>query len=59
MPFGLTNSPCVSQELMSIVLQDQEDFALAYLDVILIFTDTMDDGLKHIDSVLSSLRKHN
>ena len=43
---------------MLIVLLGQEDFALAYLDI-LIFSDTMNDHLKHIDNVLSSLRKHN
>ena len=59
MPFGFVNVPGVFQELMSVVLQDQEDFALAYLDDILIFSDTVDDFLKHIYSVLNGLQKHN
>ena len=59
MPFGLANVPCIFQELMSIVLRGQEDFALAYLDDILIFSNTVEDHLKHIDTVLSSLRRHN
>ena len=59
MPFGLTNAPGVFQELMSIVLQGQEDFTLAYLDGILIFSNNIEEHLKHIDKVLCSLRKHN
>ena len=59
MPFGLANAPGVFQELMSIVLQGQEDFALAYLDDILVFSNTVEDHLEHIKQVLGSLRKHN
>ena len=59
MPFGLTNAPGVLQELMSVVLRGQEDFTLAYLDDILIFSNSIGDHLKHIDRVLSSLREHN
>ena len=59
MPFGLANAPGVFQELMSIVLRGQEDFALAYLDDILIFSNTVEDHLNHIDAVFNSLREHN
>ena len=58
MPFGLANAPGIFQ-LMSIVFRGQEDFALAYLDDILIFSNTVEDHVKHIDTVLSSLRRHN
>ena len=59
MSFGLANVPGVFLELVSFVLLDQEYFALACLYYILIFSDTMDDHLKHRDSVLRSFRKHN
>ena len=59
MPFGPTNTPGVSQELISIILRGQEDFALAYLDDILIFSNTIGDHLKYINRVLSSLQEHN
>ena len=36
MPFGLPNAPGIFQELMSIVLQDLGNFAMAYLDDIII-----------------------
>ena len=38
MPFGLANAPGIFQELMSIVLQDLGNFAMAYLDDTLIFS---------------------
>ena len=37
MSFGLGNTPGIFQELMSIVLQDLGNFAMAYLDDIIIF----------------------
>ena len=39
MPFGLSNAPAVFQELMSVVLQDCEDFSTAYLDDIMILVN--------------------
>ncbi|XP_052710929.1 uncharacterized protein LOC128185352 [Crassostrea angulata] len=57
MPFGLSNAPAVFQELMNIVLQGQEEFAIAYLDDILIFSETPEDHLRHIQDVFNRLRK--
>ena len=36
MPFGLANAPGIFQELMSIILQDLGNFAMAFLDDIII-----------------------
>eukprot|EP00105_Crassostrea_gigas_P025107 XP_011445573.1 PREDICTED: uncharacterized protein LOC105340996 [Crassostrea gigas] len=58
MPFWLSNAPAVFQELMNIVLQGQEEFAIAYLDDILIFSETPEDHLRHIQDVFNRLRKH-
>ena len=38
MPFELNNAPAVFQELMIIVLQGCEEFAMAYFDDVLIFS---------------------
>lgn len=54
----LNNAPAVFQELMNIVLQGQEEFAIAYLDDILIFSETPEDYLRHIQDVFHRLRKH-
>ena len=40
MPFGLSNAPAIFQELMSVVLSGYSQFAVAYLDDILIFSSS-------------------
>ena len=42
MPFGLSITPAVFQELMSVVLHDCQDFATTYLDDIMIFSETLE-----------------
>ena len=58
MPFGLSNAPAVFQELMSVVLLGLGDFAIAYLDDILVFSPTLEDHLQHLDTIFDRLRKH-
>ena len=58
MPFGLSNAPAIFQELMSIVLADLDQFAIAYLDDILIFSSSLDEHLGHIQQVFDRLRQH-
>ena len=40
-PFGLAQVPAYFQQLISMVLQDCRDFAMAYLDDIIIFSRTL------------------
>ena len=58
MPFGLANVPGIFQQLMSVVLGGLEQFAMAYLDDILIFSASVDEHLKHLKTVFAWLRKH-
>ena len=58
MPFGLSNAPAVFQELMLVVLQGLGDFAIAYLDDILVFSPTLEDHSQHLDTIFDKLRKH-
>ena len=58
MPFGLANAPGIFQELMSIVLQDLGNFAIAYLDDIIIFSSSMKEHVRHIQIVFGRLRQH-
>lgn len=60
MPFGLSNAPADFPELMniSIVLQGQEEFAIANLDDIFKFSKTLEDHLRHTQNVFNHLRKH-
>jgi transposase InsO family protein len=57
MPFGLTNAPATFQNLMNDVLRDfLDDFAIVYLDDILIFSKTIDEHKRHVRLVLERLR---
>lgn len=57
-PFGLSTTPSIFQELANIVLQGCEEFATAYLDDILIFSKNEDEHLKHIQEAFDRLRQH-
>ena len=56
-PFGLAQAPAYFQQLISIVLQDCCDFAMAYLDDIIIFSRNEEDHLKHIEIIFKKLKK--
>ena len=56
-PFGLAQAPAYFQQLISIVLQDCSDFAMAYLDNIIIISQNEEDHLKHIEIILKKTQK--
>ena len=53
-PFGLAQAPAYFQELMTRSLKDF-DFAIAYLDNIIIFSRTAEEHLSHIRKVFEKL----
>lgn len=64
MPFGLTNAPAVFQRLMQKVLEGLnpehgKQFVVAYLDDILVFSDTLQDHLVHLRKVIDRLKSAN
>ena len=58
MPFGLANVPGIFQQLMYIVLGGRKQFSMAYLDEILVFSNSIREHLQHLQSVFNQLRKH-
>ncbi len=58
MPFGLRNAPATFQLLMQRVLRGLEEFALPYIDDIIIFSVSFPNHLGHITAVLSRLQQH-
>jgi transposase InsO family protein len=57
MPFGLTNAPATFQRMINEVLRKYlDDFVVAYLDDILIFSETLDQHKKHVHLVLQALQ---
>ena len=59
MPFSLSNAPGVFTQLMSIVLEGLEDFAMAYLDDVLVFSKIPEEHFEHLQQVINRLREHN
>ena len=57
-PFGLAQAPAYFQELMTGILKDF-DFAIAYLDDIIIFSRTPQEHLSHIRKVFEKLKAAN
>ena len=56
-PFGLAQAPAYFQQLISMVLQDCRDIAMAYLDdIIIIFSRTPEEHLKHIEIIFQKLK---
>ena len=58
MPFGLCNAPAIFQNLMATVLEGLDQFTVAYLDDILIFSRTLEELFFHIQQVFDRLREH-
>ena len=59
MPFGLTNAPAVFQHLMNDIFREYLDqFVVAYLDDILIFSQDVVSHTTHVRLVLTKLREH-
>lgn len=58
MPFGLSSSPSIFQELMNKVLEGINNrYAMAYLDDVVIYSETVDEHLEHLRDVLDRLSR--
>ena len=60
MPFGLKNAPTVFQRVMQLVLhglkpEEGPDYVSAYLDDVLVFSETLEEHLGHLRSVMGRL----
>jgi len=53
MPFGLRNAPATFSRLVDKLLKGLERFCAAYLDDIIIFSDTWEDHMHHLKLVFS------
>ncbi|KAG0420195.1 Retrovirus-related Pol polyprotein from transposon opus [Dictyocoela roeselum] len=57
MPFGLTNAPRTFQFAMTQIFGDL-NYVKIYLDDILVHSQTLEDHIKHLRTVLSRIKKH-
>ncbi|KAL0423698.1 UNVERIFIED_CONTAM: Retrovirus-related Pol polyprotein from transposon.6 [Sesamum radiatum] len=59
MPFGLTNAPATFCNLMNDVLYEYLDrFVVVYLDDIVIYSETLNEHVKHLRAVFQKLREY-
>ena len=56
MPFGLRNAPATFSRLVSKLLHGCETFCVAYLDDLLIFSETWEDHVKHLEMIFGKVR---
>ena len=56
-PFGLAQAPAYFQALISEVLKGLSHFAIAYLDDIIIFSQTEEEHLKHLEIIFGRLKE--
>lgn len=59
MSFGITNASSTFCNLMNDILFEYlDDFAVVYLDDMIIYRQTLDEHVKHLSVVLSHLREY-
>ena len=59
LPYGLANAPSVFQSFVNEVLRDMlHRFVVVYIDDILIYSDNVQDHVKHVKAVLNRLLEH-
>uniref|UniRef100_A0A8C1MA50 Gypsy retrotransposon integrase-like protein 1 n=2 Tax=Cyprinus carpio TaxID=7962 RepID=A0A8C1MA50_CYPCA len=59
MPFGLVNSPSIFQAFINDVFRDMlNKFVVVYIDDILIYSNTLQDHIQHVRTVLQRLIEH-
>ena len=56
-PFGLAQAPAYFQQLISMVLQGCSDFAMVYLDDIIIFSKNEAEHIRHIEVIFQKLKE--
>ena len=57
MPFGLQNAPATFQRLMDQVLVNMMDFARAYIDDVVVYSESWEEHLRHLQTVLERFRE--
>ncbi|KAL1256449.1 hypothetical protein QQF64_011994 [Cirrhinus molitorella] len=59
MPFGLSNSPSCFQAFINVTFRDMLNrWVIVYIDDILIYSETLEDHVRHVRAVLQRLIQH-
>ena len=60
LPFGLVNALASFQSLMAGIFRNMtQDYVLAYIDDLLIYSQNMQDHLKHLQNIFNKLKQAN
>ena len=59
MPFGLSGAPSTFQQMMDSLIKDKHHFAAAYLDNLIIFSNTWEDHMQHLRTIRQQLHRAN
>ncbi len=57
LPFGLHGAPATFQRMMDILLRPHQEYAAAYIDDVVIHSETWEDHLERLRRVLGELRR--
>ena len=59
MPMGLCNAPATFQSLMNRIYYDCiDEFLVVYMDDLLIYSKSLEEHLKHLETILQRLKEH-
>ena len=59
MTFRLSGAPSTFQQMMDSLIKDKHDFAAAYLDDLILFSNTWEDHMQHFRTILQQLCRAN
>ena len=58
MPFGLCNAPSVFQRFVDIVFHGLDKFTYVYIDDIIVYSNTAEEHLQHLKTVLERMAEY-
>ena len=58
MPFGLKNAPLEFQHIMNDILNPYSSFSIVYIDDVLIFSQSIEQHFKHLQTLLHIIEKN-
>ncbi|KAL2505966.1 putative reverse transcriptase domain [Abeliophyllum distichum] len=58
MPFGLKNAPSEFQKIMNDIFNPYQNFSIVYIDDVLIYSDSIEQHVKHLQIFLSIVKKN-
>jgi predicted aspartyl protease len=59
LPFGLVNAPSHFQRIMNQLLEPYVNFSSVYLDDVIVYSNTLEEHLIHLDKIFALLKKVN